>query len=173
MSSKTRWAAARRKRHSGCLPAHHHRSGPRDCISVCRRASQVTGYIGACGNSWRGCTKVVSSRRWCMVMLGFAKCQPCGQAGPRLHRTTKTHETPRRPASDGSRQPGAACSRRLPSAQWIKRCWAWLRRSGSFVPQFALAGKVVVLDEVHSYDLYTGTLISHLVQRLRELTPLP
>lgn len=37
-----------------------------------------------------------------------------------------------------------------------------------FIRQFALAGKVVVLDEVHSYDLYTGTLISHLVKRLCE-----
>lgn len=38
-----------------------------------------------------------------------------------------------------------------------------------FVRQFALAGKVVVLDEVHSYDLYTGTLVDHLVRHLREL----
>ena len=38
-----------------------------------------------------------------------------------------------------------------------------------FVRQFALAGKVVVLDEVHSYDIYTGTLITLLVRRLREL----
>jgi CRISPR-associated endonuclease/helicase Cas3 len=38
-----------------------------------------------------------------------------------------------------------------------------------FVRQFGLAGKVVVLDEVHSYDLYTGTLIEKLVERLREL----
>jgi CRISPR-associated endonuclease/helicase Cas3 len=38
-----------------------------------------------------------------------------------------------------------------------------------FVRQFALAGKVVVLDEVHSYDMYTGTLITLLVRRLREL----
>ena len=38
-----------------------------------------------------------------------------------------------------------------------------------FVRQFGLAGKVVVLDEVHSYDLYTGTLIGVLVKRLREL----
>jgi len=28
-----------------------------------------------------------------------------------------------------------------------------------FVRRFALAGKVVILDEIHSYDLYTGTLI--------------
>lgn len=42
-----------------------------------------------------------------------------------------------------------------------------------FLRQFALAGKVVVLDEVHSYDLYTGTLIGHLVQRLRELQATP
>jgi CRISPR-associated endonuclease/helicase Cas3 len=39
--------------------------------------------------------------------------------------------------------------------------------------QFALAGKVVVLDEVHSYDLYTGTLINRLVRRLRELKATP
>jgi CRISPR-associated endonuclease/helicase Cas3 len=38
-----------------------------------------------------------------------------------------------------------------------------------FVRQFALAGKVVILDEVHSYDLYTGTLLQVLVKRLREL----
>lgn len=38
-----------------------------------------------------------------------------------------------------------------------------------FVRQFGLAGKVVVLDEVHTYDLYTGTLIDVLVQRLLDL----
>lgn len=38
-----------------------------------------------------------------------------------------------------------------------------------FVRQFALAGKVVILDEIHSYDLYTGTLVDHLIRRLREL----
>ncbi len=38
-----------------------------------------------------------------------------------------------------------------------------------FVRQFGLAGKVVVLDEVHSYDLYTSTLIDTLIRRLREL----
>lgn len=38
-----------------------------------------------------------------------------------------------------------------------------------FVRQFGLAGKVVILDEVHSYDLYTGTLIDALVKRLRDL----
>lgn len=38
-----------------------------------------------------------------------------------------------------------------------------------FVRQFGLAGKVVILDEVHTYDLYTGTLIDALVKRLREL----
>jgi CRISPR-associated endonuclease/helicase Cas3 len=39
-----------------------------------------------------------------------------------------------------------------------------------FVRQFGLAGKVVVLDEVHSYDLYTGVLITELVKRLIELS---
>ena len=38
-----------------------------------------------------------------------------------------------------------------------------------FVRQFGLAGKVVILDELHTYDLYTGTLIAVLVKRLREL----
>lgn len=38
-----------------------------------------------------------------------------------------------------------------------------------FVRQFALAGKVVILDEVHSYDLYTGTLIKALCDRLLPL----
>lgn len=39
----------------------------------------------------------------------------------------------------------------------------------SFVRSFGLAGKVVVLDEVHSYDAYTGTLLDELVARLRAL----
>jgi CRISPR-associated endonuclease/helicase Cas3 len=38
-----------------------------------------------------------------------------------------------------------------------------------FVRQFALAGKVVILDEVHSYDMYTGTLIKTLSDRLLTL----
>jgi len=38
-----------------------------------------------------------------------------------------------------------------------------------FVRQFGLAGKVVILDEVHSYDLYTGTLIDVLIRRLLDL----
>lgn len=35
-----------------------------------------------------------------------------------------------------------------------------------FVRRFALAGKVVILDEVHSYDVYTGTLITALIREL-------
>lgn len=38
-----------------------------------------------------------------------------------------------------------------------------------FVRAFGLAGKVVVLDEVHTYDAYTGTLLDALVRLLREL----
>lgn len=38
-----------------------------------------------------------------------------------------------------------------------------------FVRRFALAGKVVILDEVHSYDLYTGTLIDELIKTLEAL----
>lgn len=38
-----------------------------------------------------------------------------------------------------------------------------------FVRHFALAGKVVILDEVHSYDLYTGTLIDRLVEVMKGL----
>ncbi len=37
------------------------------------------------------------------------------------------------------------------------------------VRSFGLAGKVVVLDEVHSYDAYTGTLLDALVDHLLEL----
>jgi CRISPR-associated endonuclease/helicase Cas3 len=38
-----------------------------------------------------------------------------------------------------------------------------------FVRHFALAGKVIVLDEIHTYDLYTGTLIDRLIATLEEL----
>jgi CRISPR-associated endonuclease/helicase Cas3 len=38
-----------------------------------------------------------------------------------------------------------------------------------FVRRFALAGKVVILDEVHSYDVYTGTLITELIRELLNL----
>jgi CRISPR-associated endonuclease/helicase Cas3 len=38
-----------------------------------------------------------------------------------------------------------------------------------FVRTFGLAGKTVILDEVHSYDSYTGTLLQELVLGLREL----
>lgn len=36
----------------------------------------------------------------------------------------------------------------------------------NFVREFGLAGKVVILDEVHTYDMYTGSLIDVLVDRL-------
>ena len=38
-----------------------------------------------------------------------------------------------------------------------------------FVRRFALAGKVVIIDEVHSYDVYTGTLIGALCAELQKL----
>ncbi|MBC7192928.1 CRISPR-associated helicase Cas3' [Marinobacter sp.] len=38
-----------------------------------------------------------------------------------------------------------------------------------FVRAFGLAGKVVILDEVHTYDAYTGSLMDALVQLLRQL----
>ena len=38
-----------------------------------------------------------------------------------------------------------------------------------FVRRFALAGKVVVIDEVHSYDVYTGTLVRCLCEELLPL----
>lgn len=39
-----------------------------------------------------------------------------------------------------------------------------------FVRRFGLAGKVVILDEVHSYDFYTGTLIRVLCETLEKLS---
>lgn len=39
----------------------------------------------------------------------------------------------------------------------------------SAVRAFGLAGKVVILDEVHSYDSYTSNLIDRLVKELRDL----
>jgi len=38
-----------------------------------------------------------------------------------------------------------------------------------FVRTFGLAGKVVILDEVHSYDGFTGTILDELVSALRQL----
>ena len=38
-----------------------------------------------------------------------------------------------------------------------------------FVRRFGLAGKVVILDEVHSYDVYTGALITQLIKELLAL----
>lgn len=38
-----------------------------------------------------------------------------------------------------------------------------------FVRRFALAGKVVIVDEVHSYDIYTGTLVGRLRAELEQL----
>ena len=38
-----------------------------------------------------------------------------------------------------------------------------------FVRTFGLAGKVVILDEVHTYDAYTGTILDRLVESLRSL----
>lgn len=38
-----------------------------------------------------------------------------------------------------------------------------------FVRTFGLAGKVVILDEVHSYDGYTGTIVEELVSALQQL----
>lgn len=35
--------------------------------------------------------------------------------------------------------------------------------------RFALAGKVVIVDEVHTYDMYTGTLVRYLCRELEEL----
>ena len=38
-----------------------------------------------------------------------------------------------------------------------------------FVRHYALAGKVVILDEIHSYDIYTGTLVDKLISTLEGL----
>jgi CRISPR-associated endonuclease/helicase Cas3 len=38
-----------------------------------------------------------------------------------------------------------------------------------FVRAFGLAGKVVILDEVHTYDAYTGSILDNLIKVLREL----
>ncbi|MBU1087908.1 MAG: CRISPR-associated helicase Cas3' [Candidatus Omnitrophica bacterium] len=46
---------------------------------------------------------------------------------------------------------------------------AVMRVKHGFVRTFGLAGKVVILDEVHSYDSYTGTILNELVAALRKL----
>ena len=44
-----------------------------------------------------------------------------------------------------------------------------LRVRHSAVRSFGLAGKVVIIDEVHSYDTYTGNLIKRLIKELKDL----
>lgn len=44
-----------------------------------------------------------------------------------------------------------------------------LRVKHNDLRKFGLTGKVIILDEVHSYDIYTGTLIVELITALREL----
>jgi CRISPR-associated endonuclease/helicase Cas3 len=44
-----------------------------------------------------------------------------------------------------------------------------LRVKHHFVRTFGLAGKVVILDEVHSYDGYTGTLIETMASQLTQI----
>ncbi len=44
-----------------------------------------------------------------------------------------------------------------------------LRVKHGFVRLFGLAGKIVILDEVHSYDIYTGMLLDELVGRLEQI----
>ena len=39
----------------------------------------------------------------------------------------------------------------------------------SHVRLFGLIGKVVIIDEIHSYDVYTGTILKHLIGQLRKL----
>lgn len=39
----------------------------------------------------------------------------------------------------------------------------------SFVRAFGLAGKVVILDEIHSYDSYTGSILNTLIQFLKNV----
>jgi CRISPR-associated endonuclease/helicase Cas3 len=46
---------------------------------------------------------------------------------------------------------------------------AVLRTKHAFVRQFGLAGKTVILDEVHAYDTYTSTLLERLVAWLGAL----
>lgn len=44
-----------------------------------------------------------------------------------------------------------------------------MRVRHSYVRTFGLAGKVVILDEVHTYDSYTGTILDFLVEMLRKI----
>ena len=39
----------------------------------------------------------------------------------------------------------------------------------SYMRSFGLLNKVVILDEVHSYDMYTGTILDHMLKKLSEL----
>lgn len=39
----------------------------------------------------------------------------------------------------------------------------------NFIRTFGFAGKVIIIDEVHSYDVYTGRLLDQLIKKLRKL----
>jgi len=41
--------------------------------------------------------------------------------------------------------------------------------SHGFVRTFGLAGKVIILDEIHTYDSYTGTLLDQLIENLKKI----
>lgn len=45
-----------------------------------------------------------------------------------------------------------------------------IRVRHNYLRNYGLAGKVVIFDEVHSYDAYTGTLLEELVRRLQALS---
>jgi CRISPR-associated endonuclease/helicase Cas3 len=139
-------------------------------------------------------TRVTSDRIHRRVREFLAQVYPSGSEPPLVHGQAWLKELPNvRPACNDHRD-SVADESAHEQAEAVRKWFASARRGllapfavGTvdqallgvvaakwfFLRQFALAGKVVVLDEVHSYDLYTGTLIQHLVKRLRELNATP
>ena len=75
-----------------------------------------------------------------------------------------------RPSAEiGFLAPNAACWRRSAWEPSTRRSSPHLRAKHGFVQLFALAGKTVVIDEVHAYDVYMANVMDVLLGWLRAL----
>ena len=73
------------------------------------------------------------------------------------------------PRGGSRRTRSTGCSPRTASAPSTRRCSRCLQTKHVFVRLFGLAGKCVILDEVHAYDAYMTTLMERLLRWLAAL----